>query len=76
MVPTCVIAAGTRVRRARRIAETIGSCAGYLSLTVRVSCSDLARSAQFWSGVLGSTAAAPASGRYQSLVPEDGAGIC
>jgi predicted enzyme related to lactoylglutathione lyase len=46
-------------------------------LVVVIDCSDLDRSARFWSGVLGYTAGAePAStGPYRGLQPESGAGI-
>ena len=43
-------------------------------LVIVVDCSDLARSARFWTEALGYTAAA-ASGPYQSLIPESGAGV-
>jgi predicted enzyme related to lactoylglutathione lyase len=51
-------------------------------LVVVIDCSDLDRSARFWSGVLGYTAGPPAAGtsvagsdRYRGLQPESGAGI-
>jgi catechol 2,3-dioxygenase-like lactoylglutathione lyase family enzyme len=44
-------------------------------LVVVIDCSDLARSARFWSGVLGFTAGRVTSGPYRSLVPESGEGI-
>jgi len=44
-------------------------------LVVVIDCSDLARSARFWSGVLGFTAGSVTSGPYRSLAPESGEGI-
>jgi predicted enzyme related to lactoylglutathione lyase len=51
-------------------------------LVIVVDCSDLDRSARFWSAVLGYTAGPPAAGtdaatsdRYRGLQPESGAGI-
>jgi predicted enzyme related to lactoylglutathione lyase len=51
-------------------------------LVIVIDCSDLDRSARFWSGVLGYTAGPPAAGtsaagsdRYRGLQPESGAGI-
>ena len=43
-------------------------------LVVVIDCSDLARSAEFWAGVLGYTRDGVASGRYQTLLPADGRG--
>jgi predicted enzyme related to lactoylglutathione lyase len=43
-------------------------------LVVVIDCSDLARSAEFWSGVLGYARDGVASGRYQTLLPADGRG--
>ena len=43
-------------------------------LVVVIDCSDLARSAEFWAGVLGYAQDGVASGRYQSLLPADGRG--
>jgi hypothetical protein len=39
-------------------------------LVVVLDCSDLARSARFWPGVLGLTAGRVTGGPYRSLVPE------
>ena len=44
-------------------------------LVVVIDCSDLDRSAAFWSAVLGYTGGQPATGPYRSLQPESGAGI-
>ena len=44
-------------------------------LVIVIDCSDLDRSAAFWSGVLDYTADPPSSGTYRSLEPESGAGI-
>jgi predicted enzyme related to lactoylglutathione lyase len=43
-------------------------------LVIAIDCADLGRSARFWCGVLGYTAG-PASGQYQSLVPDGRQGI-
>jgi predicted enzyme related to lactoylglutathione lyase len=44
-------------------------------LVIVIDCSDLDRSARFWAGVLGYTAASAGSGRYRTLIPEGGNGI-
>ena len=44
-------------------------------LVIVIDCSDLDRSARFWSGVLGYTAGQASSGLYRSLQPESGVGI-
>jgi predicted enzyme related to lactoylglutathione lyase len=51
-------------------------------LVIVIDCSDLDRSARFWSGVLGYTPGPPAAGtgpassdQYRGLQPESGAGI-
>ena len=44
-------------------------------LVVVIDCSDLDRSAAFWSAVLGYTGGQPVTGPYRSLQPESGAGI-
>jgi predicted enzyme related to lactoylglutathione lyase len=44
-------------------------------LVIVIDCSDLDRSAQFWSGVLGYTPGPAGTGRYRGLQPESGAGI-
>jgi predicted enzyme related to lactoylglutathione lyase len=44
-------------------------------LVVVIDCSDLDRSARFWSGVLGYTAGPAGTGTYRGLQPESGAGI-
>jgi catechol 2,3-dioxygenase-like lactoylglutathione lyase family enzyme len=44
-------------------------------LVAVIDCSDLARSARFWSGVLGFTADRVTGGPYRSLAPESGEGI-
>ncbi|MQA84177.1 MAG: VOC family protein [Streptosporangiales bacterium] len=44
-------------------------------LVVVIDCSDLDRSADFWSGVLGYTRDGAPAGPYQSLVPADGEGV-
>jgi predicted enzyme related to lactoylglutathione lyase len=43
-------------------------------VVIVIDCSDLDRSARFWSGVLGYTASAP-GGPYCTLQPESGVGI-
>jgi predicted enzyme related to lactoylglutathione lyase len=43
-------------------------------LVVVIDCSDLERSAEFWTGVLGYARDGVASGRYQTLLPADGQG--
>jgi len=44
-------------------------------LVVVIDCSDLDRSAAFWSAVLGYTVGQSVTGPYRSLAPESGAGI-
>ena len=44
-------------------------------LVIVIDCSDLDRSARFWSEVLGYTAGQPSTGPYRGLQPESGAGI-
>ena len=44
-------------------------------LVIVIDCADLARSAPFWSAVLGYTASPAGNGPYRSLEPESGAGI-
>jgi predicted enzyme related to lactoylglutathione lyase len=44
-------------------------------LVIVVDCSDLDRSARFWSAVLGYTASQLTAGPYRSLEPVSGAGI-
>ena len=44
-------------------------------LVIVIDCSDLARSARFWAGVLGYVADPAASARYRSLIPGNGQGI-
>ncbi|HWG62289.1 MAG TPA: VOC family protein [Streptosporangiaceae bacterium] len=44
-------------------------------LVVVIDCSNLARSAEFWGGVLGYVRDGVATGRYQTLLPLDGEGI-
>jgi predicted enzyme related to lactoylglutathione lyase len=44
-------------------------------LVVVIDCSDVERSARFWSDVLGFTASRATTGPYRSLVPADGDGI-
>jgi predicted enzyme related to lactoylglutathione lyase len=44
-------------------------------LTVVVDCSDLERTAEFWTAVLGYVREDEAQGPYQSLVPSDGIGV-
>jgi len=44
-------------------------------LVIVIDCSDLDRSAQFWTGVLGYVRPGSAAGPYLSLVPADGDGI-
>jgi hypothetical protein len=41
-------------------------------LVIVIDCSDLARSAPFWAGVLGFTAGSVTGGPYRSLVPQGG----
>jgi predicted enzyme related to lactoylglutathione lyase len=43
-------------------------------LVVVIDCSDLGRSADFWTAALGYTRDGTAEGRYQSLLPADGQG--
>ena len=43
-------------------------------LVVVIDCSDLERSAEFWTGVLGYARDGVASGRYQTLLPADSQG--
>lgn len=43
-------------------------------LVVVIDCSDLDRSAQFWTAVLGYARDGVATGRYQALLPADGKG--
>ena len=43
-------------------------------LAVVIDCSDLDRSAEFWTGVLGYVRDGAASGRYQTLLPAGGQG--
>lgn len=44
-------------------------------LVVVIDCSDLGRSADFWSGALGYVKDGVATGRYQTLLPADGTGV-
>ena len=44
-------------------------------LVIVIDCSDLARSARFWAGVLGFTTGRVTGGPYRSLVPQGGEGI-
>ena len=44
-------------------------------LVIVIDCSDLARSARFWAGVLGYVAGPADSPTYRSLIPGDGQGI-
>jgi predicted enzyme related to lactoylglutathione lyase len=44
-------------------------------LVVVIDCSDLFRSARFWSGVLGYVSEPAPGGRYQTLVPASGRGL-
>src|ERR1700684_3128200 len=44
-------------------------------LVIVIDCSDLERSARFWSAVLGFTACRANSGPYRSLLPADANGI-
>jgi catechol 2,3-dioxygenase-like lactoylglutathione lyase family enzyme len=44
-------------------------------LVVVIDCSDLARSAEFWTAALGYVRDGDAPGRYQSLLPADGQGV-
>jgi predicted enzyme related to lactoylglutathione lyase len=44
-------------------------------LVIVIDCSDLDRSAAFWSAVLGYTAGQAVTGPYRGLQPESGAGI-
>ncbi|MEV4349704.1 VOC family protein [Actinoplanes sp. NPDC049596] len=46
-----------------------------MTLVVVLDCSDLTRSATFWSAVLGYRAEPASPGRYQTLLPPDGNGI-
>lgn len=46
-----------------------------MELVVVVDCASLARSAAFWSGVLGYRAEPGSPGRYQQLLPADGIGV-
>lgn len=46
-----------------------------MELVVVLDCADLDRAAAFWSGVLGYRAEPSSPGRYQQLLPPDGAGI-
>ena len=43
-------------------------------LVVVIDCSDLERSAEFWTGLLGYVRDGVATGRYQALLPADGKG--
>lgn len=43
-------------------------------LVVVIDCSDLERSAEFWTGLLGYVRDSVATGRYQALLPADGKG--
>jgi hypothetical protein len=43
-------------------------------LVVVIDCSQLDRSAEFWTGVLGYARDGVAAGRYQTLLPADGKG--
>jgi predicted enzyme related to lactoylglutathione lyase len=43
-------------------------------LVVVIDCSDLDRSAEFWTSVLGYVRDGTATGRYQTLLPADGKG--
>ena len=44
-------------------------------LVIVIDCSDLARSEQFWTGVLGYVPSPAGSPTYRSLIPADGQGI-
>ena len=44
-------------------------------LVMVIDCSELRRSAQFWTEVLGYRACHAAMGRYLSLIPKDGKGV-
>ncbi|MGE5134549.1 MAG: VOC family protein [Gemmatimonadota bacterium] len=44
-------------------------------LAIVIDCSDLERSARFWSGVLGYAAGTATGGPYRGLLPADGTGI-
>jgi predicted enzyme related to lactoylglutathione lyase len=44
-------------------------------LVIVIDCSDLDRSARFWSGALGYAAGAATGGHYRSLTPQSGPGI-
>ncbi len=44
-------------------------------VVVVIDCSQLDRSAEFWTGVLGYVRDGVATGRYQSLLPADGTGV-
>ena len=44
-------------------------------LVLVIDCSDLSRSADFWSGVLGYVPEGPAVGPYLGLIPADGQGV-
>jgi predicted enzyme related to lactoylglutathione lyase len=44
-------------------------------LVIVIDCSDLGRSADFWSGVLGYALEGAAVGTYQGLIPADGEGV-
>src|ERR1700693_44106 len=44
-------------------------------LVIVIDCSDLGRSADFWTAVLGHVPEVTASKRYRSLIPADGDGI-
>jgi predicted enzyme related to lactoylglutathione lyase len=48
---------------------------GDRTLVIVVDCSDLARSAAFWCGVLGYEAEPASPGRYQTLLPPGGNGV-
>lgn len=45
-------------------------------LVVVIDCSDLERSAEFWTGVLGYARDGVASGRDQTLLPAEGSEFC
>jgi predicted enzyme related to lactoylglutathione lyase len=44
-------------------------------LVIVIDCSDLDRSARFWSAVLGFEASRAATGQYLDLIPEGGEGV-
>jgi len=44
-------------------------------ITLVIDCSDLGRSADFWTEVLGYVPEGPAVGPYQGLIPADGEGL-